>query len=371
MLWKQTCKKWMSAMLCLALLCSALCLPAAAGAAEKHTLKLLSYNVSGLPVVGTFQGTAFSGGNRKSAAIGTFLNKLDCDIIGVQEDFNYHKGLAEQMTAFPYQTLTSGGVPAGDGLNLFAKRPIYNVSRSAWNNCYGVISGSADRLAQKGFVYTVAEIAEGVYIDLYVVHADAGVDFKSVRARADNFRQLAEHIQARTQDRAIVALGDFNFRYARNLEDDIYQNLIVPTGLQDMWVELHNGGNYEYGDGSDWNPKAADSVDRILYKSGGGVEFTPQDFDFLVLTDESGKTHTDHTAMSGTLAYTLNNPPANAEPLRTEEPTDARTQFQKELKATLNALGLIFTNLHELFYLFDQLLIEKLGFANGIFFKAS
>ncbi len=366
---KNALKKTLCVVLCLTMLYGALQITVAAGEQEENVLRLLTYNVSGIPLMGTFQGTAKSSGNQKSAGIGALLNGLDVDIIGVQEDFNYHKGLAENMPAFPYQTVTSGGIPAGDGLNFFAKKPLYNVTRTAWESTYGVLSGSTDRLAQKGFIYTVAEIAEGVYIDLYVLHADAGVDFKSVEARADNFRQMARHINARTQDRAVVAIGDFNFMYARCLVDDLYGNLIKPTGLKDLWIELRNDGRYEYGDGAGWNPTLWDSLDRILYKNGGGVEFTPQAFEYLTLTDENGKTHTDHIAISGALSYKIVNPPQNAEELTTEAPMDPWVMFWKQFKATVKMLFLVVFSLPELFYLFDQLLIEKLGWADGIFYS--
>ena len=54
-----------------------------------------------------------------------FVNKSGYDIICVQEDFGYHDTLAATMTDYPYQTYTSGGVPVGDGLNVFSKYRLY------------------------------------------------------------------------------------------------------------------------------------------------------------------------------------------------------------------------------------------------------
>ena len=101
----------------------------------------------------------------------------------MQEDFNYHQGLADEMTNFPYKTYTSGSLPLGDGLNYFSKHPIYNVKRNGWDKCYGVWSGANDGLARKGFIYTVLEIEDGIYIDVITVHADAGKDKVCLRAQ--------------------------------------------------------------------------------------------------------------------------------------------------------------------------------------------
>ena len=353
---KKKITRLISAILCAVLLCAAV--PTAVFAqetAEEGSLKLLSFNVSGLPIIGTSQGTAGSSGNKKSAIIGEYLNGLDFDMIGVQEDFNYHKGLAEQMTEFPYQTVHSGGVPAGDGLNIFSRRGIYNVERVTWNEASGVLAGANDRLAPKGFVYAVAELCDGVYIDFYVLHADAGIDSGSVAARADNYRQLAAHINARKYDRAVVVLGDFNGTLARNRGDDLYGNLIVPTGLADVWAELFNGVNCDYGDGSSWNPSYGESIDRVMYKNGGGVTFTPKTFEYIMMTDAQGKTHTDHMAASATLTYGITDPIENTEELKTEGPISGFQMFLKQLKAVFRDLYLIFTNLNELADLFQYI----------------
>ena len=67
------------------------------------TLKMLAYNVSGIPLVGDFQGSVFTTTNDRAAKIGALLNSTDVDFIGVEEDFNGHKYLAAEMTDYPYR----------------------------------------------------------------------------------------------------------------------------------------------------------------------------------------------------------------------------------------------------------------------------
>ncbi|HRT82264.1 MAG TPA: endonuclease/exonuclease/phosphatase family protein, partial [Oscillospiraceae bacterium] len=266
-------KKIVSMALALILL-SPLSLAAAPSHVQEMQLNVLSYNVSGIPVLGDYQGTQRElRGKDRAAKIGELINEHSgCDIIGVQEAFTHYDRLSENLSHYPYFTNYSGRVPHGDGLGIFSKFPIYNVKHTKWDLSYGVLSGSSDKLAQKGFLYSLVELAPGVYIDFYVLHADAGKDSKSVEARADNFRQLAEAIQNTPGNRAVIALGDYNFEFQRNFEDDLYTNLIEATGLKDAWIELHNGGRYNYDDGFEWNPSVFDSLDRVLYKSGEGVK---------------------------------------------------------------------------------------------------
>ncbi|MCL2023555.1 MAG: endonuclease/exonuclease/phosphatase family protein [Oscillospiraceae bacterium] len=347
---KKNVTRLISIILCAALLFAwAYTAAIAQKASEENTLKLISYNVSGLPIEGKKQGSAGSSGKKKARVVGEYLNALELDIIGVQEDFNFHKHIAAKMCDYPYKTVHSGGVPAGDGLNIFSRRGIFNVERVGWNEASGVLSGSNDRLAPKGFIYAVMEIADGVYIDYYLLHADAGRDEGSIEARADNYRQLASHVNAREHDRALIMLGDFNGSFSRAIGDDLYGNLVAVVGLTDVWAELHNGGNHEYGDGSDWNPTYEEKIDRIMYKNGGGIEFTPLSFEYTIFVDEDGHTHTDHMAALSTLSYTIKDPPDNTQELKTEEPIGRFKMFAKQTRAVGRDLWLILTNLKELF----------------------
>ena len=113
------------------------------------TLNVLTFNVSGIPVIGDFQGTQRElRGNARMAKIGDLLNRdSGCDIIGTQEDFNHHDALAAAIPDFPFRTQSSGGAPLGDGLGVFSKNPIYNVKHTKWDTSYGILSGATDRLA--------------------------------------------------------------------------------------------------------------------------------------------------------------------------------------------------------------------------------
>lgn len=115
------------------------------------------------------------------------INSADCDILCVQEDFNFHSILKNNLD-MEYATETSGGAAIGDGLNFFSKYPIYNVGRVEWESAYGVYGCGMDELTPKGILYCTVEIADGVYIDVYNIHAHGIRSITFITVTAQVFR---------------------------------------------------------------------------------------------------------------------------------------------------------------------------------------
>jgi len=130
----------------------------------------LSYNVAGLPQI--LQGNDVPGDKTdNSRQIGRYFAQYGYDLIHMQEDFNYHAYIYETDT-HPQRTATSGGVPFGSGLNIISNYNWINYERVKWNTCSDA-SGS-DCLTPKGFTFMRWNPSEGVFIDVYNLHADAG-----------------------------------------------------------------------------------------------------------------------------------------------------------------------------------------------------
>ena len=269
-------------------------------ASEKYTVKAVNFNVAGLPFA-ILQGEDV-GANQKTA--GKYLSENGFDIVAVQEDFGYHKQLTGSMSGFNYITNHTGGIPGGDGLNIFTKNmPVYNETRVPWNDASGVLSDGSDELTPKGFVYTVIDIGNGIYVDFYNLHADAYGGKGSVAARTSQYKQLAEFIKARSveNDRPVIVTGDFNY-HIHSQEDNasLYNILYKQCGLKDAWVEYHNNG--DYFNMYNWHITGIpawgnwDSVERFMYKSGGGVDVVVSDFGYTQVCDGSGEAISDHAA---------------------------------------------------------------------------
>ena len=267
---------------------------------EKYSLKAVNYNVAGLPFA--MLGGEDVAGNQKVA--GKFLSENDFDIVAVQEDFGFHKNLVEAMNGFNYMTMHTGNIPGGDGLNVFTKdMPIYNEKRVEWKVASGILSDGSDELTAKGFVYSVIDIGNGIYVDFYNLHADAYGGEGSKKARTSQFRQLADFIKARSaeNDRPVIITGDFNY-HIHTHEDNgsLYNILYKECGFKDAWIEHHNGGDYFNMYNWHISGKPAwgnwDSVERFMYKPGGGVDIVIDDFRYTNVTDDSGKAVSDHAA---------------------------------------------------------------------------
>lgn len=269
-------------------------------AAEKQVLKTVNFNVAGLPFA-ALQGVNV-GKNQKLAA--GYLSGNNFDIVAVQEDFGYHKQLADNMNGYNYTTNHTGSVPGGDGLNIFTKdMPIYNETRVAWNESCGILSDGSDELTPKGFVYSVIDVGNGIYVDFYNLHADAYGGEGSIAARSSQYRQLAEFIKARSaeNDRPVIVTGDFN-NHMHVHEDDgaLYKTLYEECGLKDAWIEYHNNG--DYFNLYKWHISGLeawgnwDSVERFMYKSGGGVDIVVSDFRYVEVCDDNGNAISDHSA---------------------------------------------------------------------------
>lgn len=295
-------KKLLAIFLCLLMTVSLFSVTAAAEG-EAKTIKILSYNVAGLPVDIDVP--------LKQKDIGKYINENDYDIVALQEDFTFHKYLDEEIKTYPYTTVHTGGIPGGDGMNIYSKTKIYNEERVTWETLSGVFDGGSDELTPKGFLYSVIELEDGVYLDFYVIHADAYGDADSVEARKDNFRQLKEHINARKTDRPVIVAGDFN-TYLHQHGDDhpMYVHLFEGAGLKDGWVECHNGGDYEdfsyyidkYGAGYNSTCGVWDSIERVVYKDGGGVKLNITKLTYDALSSDHGEL-SDHPALNLEFTY--------------------------------------------------------------------
>ena len=274
---------------------------------ETESLSLISANVSGLPA---FLSKYDRDVPASQKALGEMLNNSGYDIICVQEDFQYHDTLAATMTDYPYRTYTSGGVPIGDGLNIFSKYPMYNVERVAWDEYHGVFSDGADALTPKGFLKCTVDV-NGVLIDLYNVHGDAYRTEADQLAKKAQLVQLAEYIEKSSAQRPIIITGDTNLTFHNDPLSEMYRILIEDGGFTDCWVEVKNDGNYMQGDegkpiierwykkfgGHDWG--RWDSVERVLYRDGDGAKFSPIRFEYVIYTDRDDdiKSLTDHRMM--------------------------------------------------------------------------
>lgn len=232
-------------------------------------------NVDGMPQTLKFAGygvydlNADGPGSDGSTKIGKYLQNSDYDLIATSENFNYSSEIMAEASNYKCGTIRDS-IPEDislsdiwnlitgqlfpidtDGLSLLSKKeiPVTGEQWVPWNDNYytdetifgslTVPSGNgADGMIKKGYRFYQAEIAEGVTIDVYILHADAESQEGDIAARTKQFQQLAAAINANTNGNPIIVMGDTNCRYTR---DTIKSDLVDATGLTDAWVELIRG----------------------------------------------------------------------------------------------------------------------------------
>ncbi|MET7733446.1 jacalin-like lectin [Streptomyces sp. NPDC005402] len=238
-----------------------------ATADDSGTFSVLSYNVAGLPSAINSSSTP-----RESSTTAIGQRIAPYDIVHVEEDFNYHAYLYAADTNHAYRTPTSGGAGIGSGLNTLSKIPYDadDFERVRWNSCQ---VDSGDCLTPKGFTFMRERLAEGVYVDFYNVHTNAGTNDGDLASRADNLNQLSAFIKTHSAGNAVVVMGDTNTRYTRS--GDTIAEFAAANGLTDPWVQLIRGGTPP-AKGSDalvcdqtgtTVPNTCEVVDKVLYRN--------------------------------------------------------------------------------------------------------
>jgi poly(3-hydroxybutyrate) depolymerase/protocatechuate 3,4-dioxygenase beta subunit len=267
------------------------------------TFDALTYNVAGLPAL-----LSGSEPDINMPYISPLLN--DYDLVLVQEDWDnpdpplgivvYHDILVADAT-HPYQSVPKP-VPLGsnplrptallsDGINHLSRFPFGEVTRVMWPNCFGGANttdgGAADCLAEKGFSMTRAELAPGVEVDIYNLHAEAGNTPADMTYIAEDFEVLADFMAANSAGRAVLVGGDFNLHTDREFHGQVFDDFLAATGLSDVCGVLDCGTD-------------ADRIDKFVFRGGNGVTLEPLDHTFereKFVRPTDGAPLSDHSAL--------------------------------------------------------------------------
>jgi len=218
---------------------------------------VLTYNVAGLP-----KDLSSSAPDRFIPLISPLLN--DFDLVLVQEDFWYHDLLIADLT-LPYVSEPYLEEPdlldLGDGLNRFTRFPFGELMRVSWESCWGTLDCASDCLASKGFSYARHELARGVFVDVYNLHAEAGSCPEDLAAREAGIRLIVDTILAESEGQALIVAGDTNLHGDDPVDATPLEHLIAGPDLTDVCRELGCGDTRR--------------IDRILFRSSDAVVLTP------------------------------------------------------------------------------------------------
>jgi len=249
---------------------------------------MLSYNVAGLP-------EALSGSEpaTNTPIIGPKLNAYD--LVLLQESWKtpepnplaplrvYHEDL-EAAADFPHLS-TPATQPLGsnpdrpsallaDGLNRFSRMPFGEITRVAWTDCFGGMDqsdhGAGDCLATKGFSVATTELADGVEVDVYNLHGEAGSSDRDQELQAADYEQLADFILEHSAGKAIILAGDTNLHTDAGADPEhpegagdlaIWERFLEQTGLVDVCEPL--------------DCVDADRIDKAAFRNNDSVTLEP------------------------------------------------------------------------------------------------
>lgn len=261
-------------------------------ASAQTSFSIMTLNVDGLPGKLLFfdvnkDGPLSAGSER----ISEYIAAKGCDIVAMQECFNYRweiwsrlfagyehdewtGGIENETNDIDYFHLQNHRFPC-DGLNNAWKKNVTSTAyeRVPHKKSFGKFSHDFDDIITKGFRRHEYTLADGTEIVVYNTHFDAsserdeklGNDSLDRAARLSQWIQLRDHMMERLDSRPVLLTGDFNSYYHR---DSIVAHFIEPieaTGratVGDVWIEKCREGVYPLiGDDAD----ADEQLDKILY----------------------------------------------------------------------------------------------------------
>ncbi len=249
-------------------------------------LLVLTYNVAGLP-----QGFSSSDPENNIPQISPLLNAYE--MVLVQEDFWYHPELTAEVT-LPHASEPWSDRPTlediGDGLNRFGIHPLTDHERVGWYACHGQIDCASDCLATKGWSFARTTLDEGVELDVYNLHMEAGGCPEDLEIRINSAQDLVAAIEARSAGRALVVAGDFNLRATDPEDVEALAIIMDGAGLTDACDAVACGD---------------ERIDHVMVRSGDDLELTVLEWqvppEFVdARTDEP---LSDHLPVAARLAY--------------------------------------------------------------------
>jgi hypothetical protein len=227
--------------------------------------------------------------------------------------FNFHHDDLVSAADHPYRS-TPAAPPVGqdpgrpsafvaDGLNLLSRSPLGETVHVRWEGCFGGADqsdgGAGDCLAVKGFSLTRLTLADGVEIDVYDLHGEAGGTPTDQQLQADDYRQLAAYIAERSAGRAVILAGDTNLHTDGRHKDaggtadlEIWRSFLSATGMADACDTVPCGPD-------------RDAIDKVAVRSAEDVSLTARTHGYAEeFVGPDGQPLSDHRAVTVTIDWT-------------------------------------------------------------------
>lgn len=287
--------------------------------ADGDVVRVLAYNVHGL-----FRTIAKDRPRDRMPTIAWLANRYD--VVLFQEDFEYHHVLAAQMNGSvgvrgngmgwdPRRVavkvllapvaifIPHFSPPYGAGVSTFVRENLVvadDVTRRSYGACVGWFGANGDCWANKGFLRVEVRTSGGAEIDFYNTHLESGAGDDSAQTRIEQLDMLADEIEARGPERAVVVAADFNADFKRPVDRGALLDFRQRLGLQDSGA----GPELPF-----WRER-----DYILYRAGTrvavSVAASGEDNAFV----NRNRALSDHPALYADFRFQRREPEAEPQP---------------------------------------------------------
>lgn len=257
---------------------------------SEGSFSALTYNVQGLPDALTEYPWPLA---ERMDLIAPFLR--DDALIGLQEDFDAdaHARLVAQAD-HPirpwFQAPVDDTRVYGAGLGLLARGfDDGGYVEEHYTDCNGTLEGAGDCFASKGFQVQTLVLGDGLLLDVYNTHHEAGGGEADNAARAAQVEQVIASMDGRSAGRAVMLLGDTNLRPSDTADQPLLARY-ASIGLRDACEEI--------------GCPEADHIDRFLLRDGDALALSVTAWENLEPSFvHEGALLSDHPPLRAQLAW--------------------------------------------------------------------
>lgn len=152
------------------------------------------------------------------------------------------------------------------------------------------------------------QVTDGVYIDTYNLHTDAGTEDGDETARNSNLKQVSDYIDTWSLGNAVMVFGDTNSRYTRTADNITIFN--KQNDMTDAWVELIRGGVEPTVESLCDNPSTTndcETVDKFFYRGSSILDLSATSFNYesKKFLQSDGNVLSDHNPIGVNLTWSL------------------------------------------------------------------
>ena len=261
-------------------------------APSKFILRLLTFNVQGIPIVGPDQSRHADTGRALKAAR---LAGTAPHVVAIQEAFVSETNDINRFAQYPYHYRGPGskGFLIGSGLLILSEFPISGQAHQLYEAC-----ASWDCWARKsavGVKVHVPGLPEP--IELLNTHLNSNPDGdifvsknSTMEVRGDQLNEMLGFM-VRTMDteRPVFVIGDFNMRYP---EPQYAQFLRQLSGISAVDYCAQQTGCEGHEDAKS---VVRDAIDHQFYRRGSRIDVVPVKFQRILGAPVNGRRLSDHS----------------------------------------------------------------------------